>query len=157
MKCCSHKKKQEMQSEEQRNERFAVQITEMQKRRFRHERKIAECTQEIDERSRQYREGSGMLMDEATVKLAAGRTKRAREVTLETEQSSVGQSDEANKFPHDDGEINERGDVFHSPIGCQLFCDPATIVPSLDFRIEGVASFNKTCSRRQNVYNKAGY
>jgi hypothetical protein len=100
-----------------------------------------------------------MLMDEATVKLAAGRAKRAREVTLsdQTEQSSVGRSDEANKFPHDDGEINERDDVFHSPIGCQLCCDPATIVPSLDFRNEGVAAFNKTCSRRQNVYNKAGY
>jgi len=157
MKCCSHTKKKDMHSEEQRNEWFAVQITEMQKRRLRHERKIAECTREIDERSRQYREGYGMLMDEATVKLAAGRAKRAREVTLQTEQSSVGRSDEANKFPHDDGKNNERDDVFHSPIGCQLCCDPATIVPSLDFRNEGVAAFNKTCSRRQNVYNKAGY
>lgn len=75
----------------------------------------------------------------------------------QTEQSSVGRSDEANKFPHGDGENNERDDVFHSPIGCQLGGDPATIVPSLDFRNEVVEAFNKICSRRQNVYNKAGY
>jgi hypothetical protein len=98
-----------------------------------------------------------MLMEEATVKLALGRAKRAREVILETEQIPVVRSDDAHKFPHVDGEINERVDVFHSPLGCQLCCDPAIIVPSLDFRNEGVAALNKTCSRRQNVYNKAGY
>jgi hypothetical protein len=88
MECCSHKTK-DMQSEEERNEWFAVQIPEMQKRRLRHERKIAELTQERDDRSRQYRETYGMLMKEATVKFALGKAKRAREVRLETEQSSV--------------------------------------------------------------------
>jgi hypothetical protein len=59
-------------------------------------------------------------------------------------------------YPHNDGDNKERVDVVHLPIGCQLCCDATKIVPSLGFRNEGVA-FNKTCGRRQHVFNKAGY